>query len=114
MNATDSTSASMPTAVAGQLETTVRPRRVRSLHVRLRMEAHALGGKGPVPALLLEAANDVERFRDWIQAHGEQHDVCTRNVLDMATERVEYRGSIKQVLHAIADAMPRRMGVRNL
>lgn len=79
MNATDSRP-----AVVGQVEPTVRPRRVRSLHVRLRMEAHALGGKGTVPALLLEAANDVEQLRDWIQAHGEQHDVCTRNVLGKA------------------------------
>jgi hypothetical protein len=35
----------------------------------------------PSPQMLDDAANEIEFLRDWIQAHGEQTDTCTRRVL---------------------------------
>ena len=36
---------------------------------------------GEAEARCKELQAEIDRLRDWIQEHGEQTDVCTRNVL---------------------------------
>ena len=36
---------------------------------------------GDVPSVMLAAADEIERLREWIHEEGERNDVCTYNIL---------------------------------